>query len=192
MAHIVICKRDMNNRLLVLLHRRSGLVREPFHWGIPGGAFENDERRVIKHKSVPNRIKFCIKRRAALRETVEEAGGGYLVNNNGEVSTPKQIFVDGIPEYGIPQLEFDDINLPPSVLKLADINSRTKVLQARYGTDRETSVCICVLDPNIDNNYINYWIPRAIPHYRNEIDETYTKGNCIYGYKWYLSLKIRR
>lgn len=184
MAHLLIVKKDRaSEEYLALIHRRSNYIREPSHWGIPGGGFDDDEREVIINASNKN-LKSLVARRAALRETIEECGGGLAYGVSG-----KNISIDGIIEnrHRIKCKTFRNIVIPPGIVDIANNDDTTELISPSYSnghSNKRTSVFIYLMQPKIDSLYFDAWIPRATPRYRHEIDEGYDSSVCTYGYLW--------
>jgi hypothetical protein len=183
MSQILLLKRGSDGRLLCLLHRRGKPIREAFHWGIPGGAFEGEERYVLSTQS--NRdsavsLKVC--RRAALREGVEECAGG-----EHDLLAPRdRVSIGAIPECSMEGVMFKNVVLPPGLLGLVDESDCCRHMLVPFGRTktRFTHVFIYILHPEVDADYFSQWRPRAMKPYRNEVDEAYNKAGCIHGYTW--------
>lgn len=188
MAHILLIKRSKaDGKLYALCHRRGRPIREAYHWGIPGGAFDREERHLLQSSEVDREIKLQVCRRAAIREAIEESGGG-----EHELLPPQPIVGVGAVMDGhthtiyLKEVEFRDVTIPPGLLNITDNTDNTRLMSARYGSakDKKTNVFVYVLDPHLDAAYFSNWSPRALLPYRKEIDEDYVKANCKYGQLW--------
>jgi 8-oxo-dGTP pyrophosphatase MutT (NUDIX family) len=179
MGHLLLVKPSGKNGYEVLLQRRGKHLREAYHWGIPGGGYDSPERYTLKNTSDVS-VKWKIGRRAALREFIEECGGGYH-----PTLRRTRLTVGEIPELEIQSVTFDNVILPPGSLHILDCEELVTSFQVPYGTSgRHTSVFLYVMRDNTDSEFLNDWVPRAIPRYRCEVDESYQKPGCQYGYTW--------
>lgn len=188
MGHLLIIRKNsLTNQYEVLLQRRGKNLREAFHWGVPGGGFDRSERTgLFTLQNTREDLQLKIGRRAALRETIEECGGGYF--NNSSTSTVSSLCqfqtvkINGIKELDIPSVSFQKITIPSGILDIVENEHLTYPFRVKFG-DRNKSTVIFMYILNEEESE-SEWHPRAIPHYRSEIDEKYTKGNCHYGYVW--------
>jgi 8-oxo-dGTP pyrophosphatase MutT (NUDIX family) len=179
MGHLLLVKPSKNGGYEVLLQRRGKHLREAFHWGIPGGGYDSPERYTLKQTSDVS-AKWKIGRRAALREFIEECGGGFH-----PTIRRSRVSVGEIPEMQIRAVTFENILLPPGSLNILDCEDLVTPFQVPYGTSgRLTSVFLYVMRESTDSEFFTDWIPRAIPRYRSEVDESYHKAGCQYGHTW--------
>lgn len=180
MGHLLLLKPSANGSgYEVLFQRRGRHLREAFHWGIPGGGFDSPERYALK-QNLESSMKWKIGKRAALREFIEECGGGYH-----SVIERSHVTVGGIPELGINPVTFKNVLFPPGLTNIVSDDSLVRSFAVPYGNaGKFTSVFVYVLREETDSAFMNEWIPRAIPHYRCEIDESYSYSDCQYGYLW--------
>ena len=171
MAFLVILERS-DSRITALIHRRSRYIRYPFHWGFPGGSIDTSEKLALIN--FPH-LKETILRRVALRECIEETGGGF-----NSTSSPCSITMSGLADCNLDNVLFNDICIPPGILRMIDNESIVRGVQVLNGN---TMIFFYLLDPIIDMGFINSnWKPRALHRFRGEIDETYLKDGCHFGY----------
>lgn len=180
MGHLLLLRPAINGEgYEVLLQRRGRHLREAFHWGIPGGGYDSPERYALKQNISPS-MKWKIGKRAALREFIEECGGGYHPILRREKAT-----VGAIPELEIRSITFEKVLYPPGLGNMISDDSLVSCFAVPYGScGKFTSVFLYVMRESTDSEFLKEWTPRAIPHYRCEIDESYCHSDCQYGYIW--------
>mmetsp|Transcript_21610 Transcript_21610/g.22370 ORF Transcript_21610/g.22370 Transcript_21610/m.22370 type:complete len:371 (+) Transcript_21610:117-1229(+) len=178
----------------VLLQRRGKHLREAFHWGIPGGGYDIHERNALRDLNFTREdLQWKISRRAALRETIEECGGGYYnpspshssssdSHSHSDSNSNNIITLHEIEELNIPKVRFSKIKIPPGLLNIIENESLTYGFKVPYGAKNKTAAIVMYI-LNDDESEAE-WIPRAIPHFRSEVDEKYSKGNTQFGYVW--------
>jgi 8-oxo-dGTP pyrophosphatase MutT (NUDIX family) len=168
---MLIMKRDpTSGRYQVLLHRRGRGLREEYHWGIPGGGLERYERGAL---GTDGDLNTAIRRRAALRETIEETGRGKLTDLIGS-----DVSVGAIEGTPIRAMKFKNVLVPEGMKRMVSDSSVTVAVPSQF------PVFLYVLDPSLDGPFISHWCPRAMEPCRGEIDEFYDKHGVVYGYKW--------
>lgn len=189
MAQLLLVKRDpTDGRLYVLCHRRGKGIREPFHWGIPGGAFEREEKYYLAANDCTSELMSGICRRAAIRETIEECGGGdhAVLQPEPSVALPA---VQAGGKICLKEAVYPNVLLPPALLNIARSNTRScREMRVPYGSlkNKHTTVVVYVMHRVDDAAFFADWSPRAMKQFRGEIDEGYTTDGCVYGQKWYL------
>ena len=173
MAFVVVLEKSpIDGRISALIHRRSRHIRYPHRWGFPGGSADKEERNIISNFSY---LQEKILRRVAVREFIEETGGGSCPNCSSQC-----IRLPAVPECNLREQVFEGVLVPPGVLRMLYDETVFRSLQIPGST---TMIYFYFLDPSIDYNYINNnWKPRAMKRFRGEIDEDYSKPNCFYGY----------
>lgn len=188
MSHIVLVKRcPTDGQLYVLCHRRGKHIREPFHWGIPGGGFDREERYTLHSlKDISDELRYQVSRRAALRETIEECGGGDHSQCPARTVAICEISCNGVA--CISEVLFHNVILPPGLLEIIKTPRNCRLIDVPYGScnAKTTAVVVYVMDPGVDAAFFGDWSPRAMKPFRAEIDETYSEADCIYGQKWYV------
>jgi 8-oxo-dGTP pyrophosphatase MutT (NUDIX family) len=162
-----------------LLQRRGKHLREAYHWCIPGGGY--DSVRFVLKNTTDFEIKWKIGRRAALREFIEECGGGFHPTLPQSTHT-----VGAIPEEQISAVTFRKVLIPPGIVNIVDQEELVTSFSVPYGTAGKLTSVFCYLmrEGGVDSEFLVDWVPRAIPHYRAEVDEWYDKAGCRYGYVW--------
>lgn len=186
MAQLLLLKRNPDDQgdYLVLLHRRGRGIREGLQWGITGGAFDFDEQELLHKPSLPHHKRWEVYRRAALRESIEEFGGGCV--STGVLEVEHECNLSGIQypnkEVAIQPHYFEKACIPPGLRKIVSCPHLSRGMLVPYGKDRYTAVTIYLMHDVNDEDYIRSWTPRAMPNFRFEIDEKYK--NACYGYRW--------
>lgn len=146
-----------------------------------GGSIDPIEKQALR-SNISNELKQLIIRRTALRETIEECGGGYCTDLENSM---KQVFVlKSVPSTYIGSIKYRNIVLPPNIFDIIDDPSLTRYLEVPFGNGGRTNVFVYLIGSELDTTFVDKWIPRATPEYRAEICEDYNKGNCKYGYIW--------
>lgn len=158
-------------------------VNYPFHWCSPGGSFEIVELAVYRDQGLPTETRQDAARRAALREVIEEAGGGSFVGH------------DELPGFNIEPLvyqhrtaraeHYDNCVIPPGMLQLLQEPNLIRPLCGNK-TVGSSQMFVYLIDSfGLDREWGNHWIPRARVRWRDEIDENYNKlPNVHFGYTW--------
>lgn len=161
----------------VLMQGQSASVPQGRVYGLPGGNLEGLDKQASDNESLPEELRWRIRRRAALREACKELGHGP----NHEYSLWECVF---------PEIECDGKKLP----REACYSSIPTRLREDFVHDVGTSVCFAQIAscPQSDNYYFlyhldgdsvfftTYWKPRATPEVRWKIDESV--GD--FGYIW--------
>lgn len=175
--------RNRDGRFELLLQRRSRKVGVfPDTWTVPGGGFSKAERVIAFSKQLPESIKWKARRCGALREFVEEAGGGFLFNESCTENASDVVFPEiSAPGHDtVPATTFENITIPPSVRDCVTDEKLMHVLNATQ--------FLVYLSPAIDAEWCTQWHPRALPVHRWEIKEDYVLATdtaaCVYGYVW--------
>lgn len=169
------------SEFFVLLQRRGLKSRHPNHWTFPGGTLEGYEKAAVGKtlKTNDTEMKWQILRRAAMRETIEEAGAGTA---GGESQINISFELPAVKSFGIRSKKYPSICLPPKMTEIIQNPELTQCLKCPYCT---TAITIYLLHPVIDRDFIETWKPRAFPHYRIEIDEKFSNiPSCEFGYVW--------
>jgi hypothetical protein len=193
MPSIIIARENyQSSEFEVLLQRRSGNVGQAYHWCCPGGSFERIESAVFRNKLLAVEDRLYASRRAALRETIEECGGGSLTSTKCS-SFASSFHIDKLYTtggYSSPSEDYEDCVVPPGLLNMlhqpqcvrpmVDIDNKSSILP---------SVFLYLIDSDgIDRGWNQYWRPRARSHWRDEVDETYSnpKNSSVveHGYTW--------
>ena len=103
----------------ILLQRRGGGLKNPYQWCLPGGSLDHAEGKVLRNitsidrhqneKEAVESLRSIVARRVALRECIEETGGGEgcPVHTN--------CYIPAIPEGNLNAVTFsyDRIVIPP-------------------------------------------------------------------------------
>ena len=173
MAFLVILEREQSeSRITALIHRRSSYIRYPYNWGFPGGSIDTPEKLAITNFP---QLKDFVLRKVALREFIEETGGGY-----NSKSGPCRISIPGLAEANLVDTVYNDVFVPPGIIRIMNDESIVRCVQV---PNNNTMIYFYLLDPNIDRDFMNnFWKPRALHKFRGEIDETYPKSGCHFGY----------
>lgn len=181
---MIIKEMQSTGTALVLLNRRSAKSKHPFHWCLPGGSLESHERIAIKHPNTSPVDRIRILRRVAIRETIEEAGGGSLSCGGTEIIPNwPYLTLPKVPEFGLHELRFEEICLPPNLIVALSQPQFVRNVTVPFCT---TEIFIYLIDGQQELHYASSWKPRALLDYRKEIDEDYlpTAAHCDHGYQW--------
>ena len=154
-------------------------------WTITGGAYDDDENTLRRHAQCPKSLKEHLSRRAAVREVIEEAGGGSCGTGLGVAHELHEM--EG-PFPNSPQVasrRFPKVELPPGLLRMIDDpRSYCRVMSASKNKD----VFVYLIHPVREAVYAASWQPRALPQWRGEMDESWnapgTSKTGRYGYTW--------
>eukprot|EP00756_Hemistasia_phaeocysticola_P001099 Hpha_TRINITY_DN10794_c0_g2::TRINITY_DN10794_c0_g2_i1::g.43725::m.43725 len=161
----VLVLRWNKNVLEVLLQRRSSRIHHGNCWTFPGGALDPPEKEIVKSRESRWDEKVAAWRVTALREMVEEAGGGEL----GDLR-PCDASSVGCSS---------SVTLPPGMAGLGrDGSGATAVKDDISNT---MYFCYCIHYRH-DGAYATNWKPRAIQACRGEVDEKHKL--TVYGYRW--------
>ena len=161
----------------VLLQRRSKIVPHPQLYCPPCGAIEAGEKRVAYDTSAAPDERTLALWHAALRELIEEAGGGAPPRGEATTSFAARAYP---PD---PPATYEDVALPPELLAppsattvfwLGDAAAR----EPRAGRGQWFAHVVA------DGAWATDWQPRALPDWRDEIDETCRRKHHRWGYVW--------
>ena len=114
---ILVRINDITCEYEILLQRRSGQLKNPYQWCLPGGSLDRQEGEILKNivrnddnnDEVQESLRCTVARRVALRECIEETGGGEGCPVNTNFS------IRAIPEGSLNAVSFsyDKIVIPP-------------------------------------------------------------------------------
>ena len=172
MAHLILLRiNEANKDLEILLHLRSACVSAGGTWGTIGGGLDQDEKDLIKHTKSEDVAKM-VRRRAALRETIEEGGGGKNLMIKEPFTMPS--YREG--KWELKQHKFSRVCLPKRLFSLHTNESLVTELKDVYFNSH---FYFFMTDKQEDGDISN-WQPRAQRSFRYEINESVAK----YGYIW--------
>lgn len=160
----VLVLRWRSSVLEVLLQRRSSWIHHGNTWTFPGGSLDPPEKEVISNRTQPWGAKMNAWQVTALREAVEEAGGGELGD---------------LPPCDASSVGFaGPATLPPGLAELGRGGRGMTAVKDNKGNTMYFCYCIGEGDKGYDTD----WNPRAIKACRSEVDEQHAL--TTYGYRW--------
>ena len=180
----IIIGRVRASNFEILLQKRGFGDRE---WCMPGGAYQTgtaSEDALRKHPSCPRDTKDLVARRAAVREIIEEVGGGSCGTSKGVSVTLPEIRAPFPGGATVPAESYAKIELPPGLLRMIDDPSCCRLMSM----SRSRDVFVYLVHPQVEVCYTTIWKPRGTLHWRGEMDETWNaKGTGRpgrFGYVW--------
>ena len=185
MAHVVLLRRsaDADGEVQLLLQRRAAHKGRDVEWGVCGGSLDAAEKQ--HSKGSDEAAAWYARRRAALREAVEECGGAAEGPPPAVVSLPPLPgLLPGTPPLPAVQRE---VRLPPTLLRMAELAEVTVPIQH---TRQPTWFFVYLLDLARDGDYCtDRWRPRPERQCAHEVDprrQEYGGGKyvCEHGYMW--------
>ena len=156
MAHIVLVRQDSGGELQLLLQRRSPHRGQQATWGVVGGSLEAVEKGLSNGQDID--AAWYARRRAALREAIEEAGGDERMPG-GSLALPALKPAPKMSKNLAPMPPIEragDVRLPPTVLRMVDEPQLT--VPIKHGAEN-TFFFVCVLDSRRDGSYCCDWPP---------------------------------
>ena len=193
MAHVVLVRQgppEQQGELQVLLQRRSAnpSKRRPVEWGVVGGSLDPAEKQ--RSRAGDRADAWYARRRAALREAVEECGGALDGPPPVTVALPPLLGLDkGCP--AMPAVH-RQCRLPPTLLLMAESPHLTAAIEH---ASQPTWFFVYLLSPARDGAYCtDSWRPTPETSSAHEVDHTrheYPRAEggapyvCVDGYMWY-------
>jgi len=169
----IIIIREYLGRFEVLLQRRNRGLKQEFHWCSPGGRLDPAERATRDDRTLDVEARLRAVRRCALREIVEECGGGSCV-----ASTPRTFILDelrhaatGLVDHAA---QYVNAVLPPGLFAMVEDHWCVRLLTKGKALELCNTFVYLVSDANaVDAGWAADWRPRARRPWRGEMDEGY-------------------
>ena len=172
MAHVVLLRHgpsEQDNELQVMLQRRSAhpQKKRPVEWGVVGGSLDPAEKQ--HSRSRDEAAAWYARRRAALREAVEECGGALSGPPPVAASLPPLPGLQpGCPPMPAVQRQ---CRLPPTLLMMADQPHLTAAIEH---AEQPTWFFVYLLSPARDGEYCtDSWRPTPEAASSHEVDHRF-------------------
>ena len=182
MAHLMFVRKGADKAFQILLQRRGRGVNEGSTWGLPGGSLDGAERSMSRDRNLSPLLQWYARRRAVIREAIEEAGDPDRGPNF---------------EVYLPELQHGE-QFSPAVLTRACLPfGMARALDDWHGiwirgivpSSPGTFYFVYLISEPGDGPFFCGsgevdWQPRAQPQCRWENDEAFRGGGCTLGYCW--------